>query len=496
MTVTRVLSQLTAAAVASTALTTLTPSVAHAEGTGVIRGTVLETGHVIAPGIDVSLYRLSGEFVQATVANSSAGAYEFRGLDAGSYILWFENQNEAVSEWYDNQPDKPQATPITLGTGQTYVANAYLTQISENLTVPTVSGTAAVDSVLTATRGTWYPTVGVDFSFQWLRDGAVIAGATGSTYRLRDADAGHRISVQSIAMVQGATESATSAPTALVTGGTAPVQAIANVTKPTISGSTTVGSALTATPGAWTPADATVTLQWLRGDTVVGSGPSYTTTTADVGSQLRVRATASKSGWTAGLAESTGFGPVTTPAPVAVAPVNVARPTLAGTARVGSTLTAGTGSWSASASHTFRWTRNGKAIAGATGRTHRLTAADAGSRVAVVVTATNVAGSTSATSVGRPVARATSRLSVSAKSSRKGRLKVTAKVASVGTRSGRVTVTVKVRGKTKIVRTTLSRGTRTLTIKGLRKGRATVRVVYAGDASTAGASVTRKATVR
>ena len=124
-----------------------------------------------------------------------------------------------------------------------------------------------------------------------------LAGATGSTYRLRDADAGHRISVQAIAMVQGATESATSAPTALVTGGTAPVQAIANVTKPTISGSTTVGSALTATPGAWTPADATVTLQWLRGDTVVGSGPSYTTTTADVGSQLRVRATASKSGW-------------------------------------------------------------------------------------------------------------------------------------------------------------------------------------------------------
>ncbi|GAA2075424.1 hypothetical protein IDH50_11820 [Aeromicrobium tamlense] len=496
MSATRVLSQLTAAAVATTALATLTSSVAHAEATGVIRGTVLETGHVIAPGIDVSLYRLSGEFVQATVADSSAGGYAFTGLEPGSYILWFENQNEAVSEWYDNQPDKPQATPITLGAGQTYVADAYLTQISENLAVPTISGTPTVGSVLTASRGTWYPTQGVEFSHQWLRDGAVIAGATTSTYRLRDADGGHRISVRSVAMVQGATETATSASTALVTGGTAPVETIANVAKPAISGSTTVGSVLTATPGSWTPADASVTLQWLRGDTVVGTGSSYTTATQDIGSVLRVRATASRSGWTAGVAESTDFGPITSAAPVLVAPVLVTPPTVSGTARVGSTLTATTGSWSTAASHAFRWTRNGKAISGATGRSHRLTPADARARIAVVVTASNPAGGASATSAARPVARATTRLSASAKPLRKGRLKVTAKVTSQGSRTGRVTITVKSGGKTKVVRTTLSRGSRTLTIKGLRKGRATVRVVYAGDASTSGASLTRKTTVR
>ena len=78
---------------------------------------------------------------------------------------------------------------------------------------------------------------------------------------------------------------------------------------------------LTATSGSWTPADASVTLQWLRGDTVVGTGSSYTTATQDVGSELRVRATATKSGWTGGVAESTGFGPITSAAPVLVAPV-------------------------------------------------------------------------------------------------------------------------------------------------------------------------------
>ncbi|SKB03009.1 hypothetical protein [Aeromicrobium choanae] len=494
MSVTRVLSHLTAAAVATTALA-LPATAAHEDGTGVIRGTVLETGHVIAPGIDVSLYRSTGEFVAATVADSAAGAYEFRGLDAGSYTIWFENQNEAVSEWYDNRPDKPQATPISLGTGQTFVANAYLTQISENLVRPTISGTAAVDSVLTAARGTWFPTVGVDFGYQWLRNGVVIEGATASTYRLRDADSGRAISVRVIATVQGAHESATSTPTAPVTGGTPPVQTIANTARPSISGSTVAGSVLSATAGTWAPADASVSLQWLRGDTVVGTGPTYRTTVDDIGSQLIVRATATKSAWTSAVSESAPFGSIAA-APVVSAPVSTAKPTVSGTSRVGSTVTASTGSWSTAASHTFRWTRNGATIPGAKARTHRLTAADAGRRIAVVVTATNAGGSATATSAVRVVAKATSRIRVSASSPRKGRLKVKATVSSAGARTGRVTVTVKVGGRTKVKRATLAKGTRTITVTGLRKGRATVRVVYSGDASTSGASLKKKATVR
>lgn len=496
MSVTRVLTHLTAAAVAAGALALPSVAAHAADGTAVIRGTVLETGRVIAPGIDVSLYKASGEFVDATVADSAAGAYAFRGLDAGSYILWFENQNEAVSEWYENQPDKAHATPITVTAGQTFVADAYLTQISENLVRPTISGTPRVDSVLTATRGSWYPVLGVDFTYQWLRNGVPISGATGATYRLRNDDAGSTVSVQVIATVQGAHETATSAPTATVTGGTAPIQAVANTAKPVISGSSTVGSRLSATAGSWTPTDAGVTLQWLRGDRVIGTGDSYVTTTDDIGASLIVRATATKSGWTQAVSDSVAFGPITSAAPTVQAPVSSAAPTVSGTARVGGTLTAGPGTWSSPVTHTFRWTRNGRAIAGATGRTYRLTPADAGRRVAVVVTAKNAAGTASATSAARTVAKATSRVTASAKAAGKGRLKVKVAVSSAGKRSGRVTVTVRSGGRTKVTRTTVRAGSRTVTVTGLRKGRATVRVVYAGDASTRGASVTRKATVR
>jgi hypothetical protein len=495
-----------AAALAAT-LTLGTPAHAAGDGTGVIRGTVLETGHVIAPGMDVSLYRTSGEFVDATVANSQAGAYEFAGLEAGSYTLWFENQNEAVSEWYDNQPDKPQATPIVLADGATYVADAYLTQVSENLVRPTVSGTAAVGSVLTASRGTWYPTASVEFRYQWLRGGSPIDGATLSTYTLRAADGGSRISVEVVAVHQGATESAVSGQTATVTGGTPPTPTVSNTAVPSITGSTTAGSVLTAAPGGWSPADATVSLQWLRGATVVGTGATYTSTTADVGTTLRVRATATKSGWTSATADSAAFGPVVaatvpdppddvTP-PAVTAPVNTALPTVAGTSRVGSTLTASTGTWSGEPTgYSYQWTRNGAPIAGATSSKLLLGPADAGRTIGVVVTATNTGGTTTASSATTPAAKASSKVAATVTSPKKGRLTVKVAVASAGGRSGKVAIVVRVRGKAVTKTYVLSRGAKKVTLSRLRSGRATVTVRYAGDTSTAAAQVVKKATVR
>ena len=55
------------------------------------------------------------------------------------------------------------------------------------------------------------------FSYQWLRNGAVIVGATSSTYTLADADVGNQISVQvSYTDGQGTPETLTSAQTAAV----------------------------------------------------------------------------------------------------------------------------------------------------------------------------------------------------------------------------------------------------------------------------------------
>ncbi|RIJ43964.1 carboxypeptidase regulatory-like domain-containing protein, partial [Clavibacter michiganensis subsp. insidiosus] len=64
------------------------------------------------------------------------------------------------------------------------------------------------------------------------------------------------------------------------------------------------------------------------------------------------------------------------------------KPTITGTPRVGSTLTAVTGGWAPKpTTFGYRWWRDGVAIAGATGSTLKLTAADAGARIDLTVTA-------------------------------------------------------------------------------------------------------------
>ena len=62
-------------------------------------------------------------------------------------------------------------------------------------------------------------------------------------------------------------------------------------------------------------------------------------------------------------------------------------PTFTGTVKVGSTLTAGTGTWSpAPVTKKYQWLRDGKAISGATKSTYVLTTSDAGKKISVRVT--------------------------------------------------------------------------------------------------------------
>jgi hypothetical protein len=89
----------------------------------------------------------------------------------------------------------------------------------------------------------------------------------------------------------------------------------------------------------------------------------------------------------------------------AAAPANTAAPTVSGTPKSGSTLTASNGTWSNSpTSYTYQWRRcatDGTAcgdIVGATSKTYTLTAADVHHTIRVVVTATNADGKASATS--------------------------------------------------------------------------------------------------
>jgi hypothetical protein len=262
---------------------------------------------------------------------------------------------------------------------------------------PAVSGTAKVGSTLTATAGTWKPAPPT-LTYQWFRDGTAIPGATARTYRLVAADAGHPVTVRAIAAKPGyTTRYRTSAPTPLVTG--KPL----TLGTPKITGSVHVGRALTVSPGPWSPAPVTLSYRWKRnGVSIPGAtGNTYLPTKADAGAGITVTVTGTKTGYTTA---SRTTAAVRVPLGLTSTPT----PTVSGRAAAGSTLTASPGPWGpGTVSLSYVWKRDGAMIAGASARTYRLTAADAGKSVTVTVTGRRTGYTTvSKTSTPRLIAAA------------------------------------------------------------------------------------------
>ena len=116
------------------------------------------------------------------------------------------------------------------------------------------------------------------------------------------------------------------------------------------------------------------------------------------------------------------------PGCMASAPANTALPSISGTAMVGQQLSGSNGSWSGNpTSFAYQWERcdangaNCSAIAGATSNTYSLSSADVSSTLRIAVTASNSAGSTTATSQQSAVVQgAGSGLSVVQKASVQG----------------------------------------------------------------------------
>ena len=71
-----------------------------------------------------------------------------------------------------------------------------------NVVRPSVRGLALVGRTLSANVGTWRVTP-TRYSYQWLRNGAAIRGAAGTTYRLTAADKGRKMSVKVVAARTG-----------------------------------------------------------------------------------------------------------------------------------------------------------------------------------------------------------------------------------------------------------------------------------------------------
>src|SRR5215210_8374244 len=282
-----------------------------------------------------------------------------------------------------------------------------------NSSPPTVSGTAQVGQTLTAEPGSWSGSEPIGYGYRWRRcDGggggcSDIAGADGQSYTLAEADLDSTLRVAVTATNAAGSSTASSQPTALVEAGPA---APVNSSPPTVSGTAREGEQLSAQRGVWAGSEPIeYGYQWRRcssldvcEDIVGASAESYTLTAADVGFSMQVTVTATNAvGWSAASSQRTA-----TVEAKPAAPVNSSPPTVSGTAQVGQTLTAEPGSWSGSepSGYGYRWRRcdggggGCSDIAGADGQSYTLAEADLDSTLRVAVTATNAAGSSTASS--------------------------------------------------------------------------------------------------
>ena len=199
--------------------------------------------------------------------------------------------------------------------------------------------------------------------------------------------------------------SATSADTPVVT---APAVGPANIGLPQVSGQAVVGQQLSTTDGSWSGSAATFSYQWRScvsgscSDIANATGSTYTLTTNELGEMLEVVVTATN---TAGSASATSdpTAPVTAATPIVTAPTNTGLPVISGDARRAS-ISVSSGSWGGSpATYVYQWrscaSGNCTNIALATNETYDVSTSAVGKTLEVVVTATNTAGSASATSI-------------------------------------------------------------------------------------------------
>lgn len=175
-------------------------------------------------------------------------------------------------------------------------------------------------------------------------------------------------------------------------GGTSPVNTVA----PVISGSGIISYPLSCADGTWTGTPViTYTYQWKRnGIDIVGeTNSTYILDNADYGNAITCEVTGTNAFGFSSAVSNTITG-------TAIAPVNTVAPVIAGTNVVGSTLTTTKGTWTVDPSplYTYQWYRGASPISGATSDNYTLVQADAAQSITCVVTATNVAGTASATS--------------------------------------------------------------------------------------------------
>lgn len=343
--------------------------------------------------------------VWTSVPAVSSYAYQWqRSVDGGtiySNILGATNSTYVITD--TDYGFKLRATvTATNANGTSVAANSAGTAAIAtivNLNLPLARGTLVLGETLTATQGNWHSANTLNYSYQWLRGGAAISGATSATYTLVDADLGANISVQVTARSNLGSLAVTSA-----SRGTVP--ALLNTEVPTISGVARTTETLTATNGTWLNNPGSYSYQWEQSldgsiwDHISGAtSQTFVITSSQANKYIRVQVRGTKtisataySGVVYSNSTSLVSGLVT-----GLIITNSSAPVVSGAWTVGVALSTSTGTWSESGSYTYKWQESSDAstwsdISGATSSTYTLVSANAGKFIRSVVTITSSTG--------------------------------------------------------------------------------------------------------
>lgn len=366
---------------------TAPPSVS---GTTVVGQTLTATPAVFAPTTTDVRY----QWLRCTTTSCAA----IGGATGATYTLVAADWNRAIAVRVSPTPDlAPESTSAQTG----LVSFPPLASTGP----PAVTGITEVGYTLRTTTGTWSRAV-ASVGIQWRRceaDGTSctdITGARSTTYVLQAADANRalRVHVRGVGGSDGSVAEADSVAIAIVPA--APPQV---TVAPSAAGTPRRYSTLTGARGTWIGNPFSYALQWRRCNDASGSGcediagaigGSYRLAVADEGRYVSLRVTATGPGG-ATAASTPPAGPVAATPPVLLTGAALTPPAVV---RQGAAMKATKGTWTAPADTTYAWQwqrcavgqpLSCEAIAGATGASYVMTAADVGKSLRARVTATN-----------------------------------------------------------------------------------------------------------
>ncbi len=279
-----------------------------------------------------------------------------------------------------------------------YVSKVTMSSASATLLVGLIEGsleapvvTAAPTGVLTATLPVGSVTTpSATVSWQWYRGGGAVAGATSPNYALSAIDYGMGIYVRAIVSKLNYT---TAAPLYSALGSygvnAADRPSLTDFGTPPKTGDTLGIGLPSYTNWGGEPLAAVVTYQWLRNGAAISGAtqPSYVVQSADFGTTVTARVTASAPGYVAKVDTTPTRGLVVK----GTLTTDGSKPIVAASTAGVLSVTIPTGAVSQSSSTlAYQWVRNGVAIVGAAGATYTLTAADSGKLISVRVSASKL----------------------------------------------------------------------------------------------------------